>query len=86
MQCGPSNNRARHSHPRSPRKVRRNSGDDTEGELNDGYDEDYSAHHPSRLSHRGNSGLGRRGEFDEDAEFCGASPVTPVSMFTLCMP
>ena len=29
--------RVQHSRPRSPRKVRRNSGDDTDGDVNDGY-------------------------------------------------
>ncbi|KAK3845370.1 MAG: hypothetical protein J3R72DRAFT_436598 [Linnemannia gamsii] len=53
-----SNNKVQHSHPQTPRKVRRNSGDDTDGELNDGYGEDYSAHRPSRPSRRSNNGLG----------------------------
>ncbi|KAK3812542.1 MAG: hypothetical protein J3R72DRAFT_427954 [Linnemannia gamsii] len=73
-----SNNRVPYSHPRTPRKARRNSGDDTDGELNDGYGEDYSAHHPSHSGRRSNNGLGWQGEFVEDADIYGISPVTPL--------
>ncbi|KAK3805414.1 MAG: hypothetical protein J3R72DRAFT_428656 [Linnemannia gamsii] len=74
-----SNNRVPYSYPRTPRKVRRNSGDDTDGELNDGYGEDYSVHHPSHSGRRSNNGLGWQGEFVEDADIYGISPVTPVT-------
>lgn len=77
----PSSNRARHSHQRSSTMARRRSGDDTDEELNDVYGEDRSACRPSDSSYRSNNSLGRGGKLDEDAEFCEASPVTPVSMF-----
>ncbi|OAQ22304.1 hypothetical protein K457DRAFT_26191, partial [Linnemannia elongata AG-77] len=76
----PSSNRARHSHQRSSRMARRSSGDDTDEELNDVYGEDRSACRPSDSSYRSNNSLGRGGKLDEDAEFCEASPVTPLKM------
>ncbi|KAF9340771.1 hypothetical protein BGX26_008880, partial [Mortierella sp. AD094] len=59
--------------------ARRNSGDDTDEELNDGYGEDQSACRRSHSSYRSNSSLGRGEELD-GTEFCGASPVTPLMM------
>ncbi|KAK3806207.1 MAG: hypothetical protein J3R72DRAFT_108791 [Linnemannia gamsii] len=76
----PSNNRARYSHQRSPRMTRRNSGNDFDEELNDGYGEYQSAYRPSNSSHRSNNSLSRGEDLDKGSEFSQASPVTPLKM------